>query len=133
VGCTADLTTELEDDFYTIVISDDLLRPDWLKPHTNWLPWGDEQYPKLVFFRNMLPATNFPYSIQKAIEHPCTFNFVLPTIPDRVDVDTAGQCAQQVMGDYYPVAVWCDKSTFTAGGVRACLDERDRNRRDRRF
>ncbi len=129
VGCIADLTTELEDDYYTLVISDDLLRPDWLKPDTNWLPWGDEQYPKLIFFRNMLPASNFPYSIQKAIDPGrCTFDFNFPTLPERDPVDTAGQCAQQVMGDYYPVAVWCDKSTFIAGGFRACLDERYRNR-----
>lgn len=129
VGCIADLTTEVEGDYYTLVISDDLLRPDWLKPDTNWLPWGDEQYPKLIFFRNMLPASNFPYSIQKAIDPGrCTFDFDFPTLPERDPVDTAGQCAQRVMGDYYPVAAWCDKSTFIAGGFRACLDERYRNR-----
>ena len=129
VGCIADLTTEVEGDYYTLVISDDLLRPDWLKPDTNWLPWGDEQYPKLIFFRNMLPASNFPYSIQKAIDPGrCTFDFNFPTLPERDPVDTAGKCAQQVMGDYYPVAAWCDKSTFIAGGFRACLDERYRNR-----
>ncbi|HVC00132.1 MAG TPA: hypothetical protein VNJ12_12480 [Candidatus Dormibacteraeota bacterium] len=123
VGCTADLTTKVEGGYYTIVISDDLLRPDWLKPNVNWLPWGDEQYSKLVFMRNLLPAANFSYSIQKAIEAPCTFDFNFPTLPDRGPVDTAGQCAQQVMGDYYPVAVWCDKSTFIASGVRACLKQ----------
>ncbi len=134
VGCIADLTTEVEDDYYTVVISDDLLRPDWLKPDTNWLPWGDEQYPKLIFFRNMLPASNFPYAIQKAIDPGgCTFDFNFPTLPQRDVVDTAGQCAQRVMGDYYPVAVWCDKATFIDGGFRECLDERDGNRRHRRF
>jgi hypothetical protein len=25
------------------------------------------------------------------------------------------------MGDYYPVALWCDKATFVAGGFDACL------------
>jgi hypothetical protein len=25
------------------------------------------------------------------------------------------------MGDYYPVALWCDKATFLAGGFDACL------------
>jgi hypothetical protein len=121
VSCTADLTTDLQGGDYTIVISDDQLRPDWLRPNINWLPWGDAQYLKIVFSRNMLPAPNFRFSIQKTIEHHCTFPFDLPDIPQRDLIDTAGQCAQKVMGDYYPVAVWCDKSTFIAGGWRACI------------
>jgi hypothetical protein len=130
VGCKVDLTTDVEDDYYTVVISDDLQRPDWLRLNINWLPWGDEQYPKVVFLRNMLPSSNFPYSIQKAIDPgSCTFDFDFPTLPDRDPVDTAGQCAQGVMGDYYPVAAWCDKATFISRGVRACLDERDRDRK----
>ena len=28
---------------------------------------------------------------------------------------------QKIMGDYYPVTVWCDKSAFVRGGWRACL------------
>jgi hypothetical protein len=123
VNCTADLTTELQGGDYTIVISDDLLLPDWLRPNINWLPWGDAQYPKVVMFRNMLPAPDFPFSVQKAIEFPCTFNFSLPNIPKSDDTITAGQCTQQVMRDYYPVAVWCDKSTFIAGGWQACIRE----------
>ena len=121
VNCTADLTTDLQGGDYTIVISDDLLRPDWLRPDINWLPWGDAQYLKIVFARNMLPAPTFPFSIQKAIAKGCTFPFDLPYIPARDVIDTAGQCAQQVMGDYYPVAAWCDKSTFVHGGWRACM------------
>jgi hypothetical protein len=123
VNCTADLTTDVKGGSYAIVISDDLLRPGWLRRNINWLPWGDEQYPKLVLFRNMLPATGFPYSIQNAVAAGCTFDFMLPHIPDRAAVDKAGQCAQHVMGDYYPVAAWCDKSTFVRGGWRACLKE----------
>jgi hypothetical protein len=129
VGCVSDLTANLEDGHYTVVISDDLIRPDWLRHNIDWLPWGDEQYPKTIFMRNMLPATSFPHSIQKAIAYPCTFDFNFPTLPERDPVDAAGQCAQQVMGDYYPVAAWCDKATFIAGGVRACLDERYGNRK----
>ena len=123
VDCTTDLTTRLEGGYYTVVISDDLLRPDWLRPNINWLPWGDAQYPKWVMFRNMLPAPDFPFSVQKAIEPPnnCTFNVQLPNIPQSDDTIIAGQCAQQVMGDYYPVAVWCDKSTFVHGGWQACI------------
>lgn len=131
VDCATDLNTDLEEEYYTIVISDDRVRPKWLqqRPNVNWLPYGDEQYPKFVVFRNMLPAPNFPYSIQKAIDPGgCTFNFDFPNLPDRSAIDEEGPCAQGMMGEYYPVAVWCDKSTFIAGGFRACLDERYRNR-----
>lgn len=123
VDCTADLTTNLQGGDYTIVMSDDLLRPDWLGPNINWVRWGDEQYPKLIFFRNMLPDPNFPFSVQKAIEAGCTFDFNLPDIPASDATITAGQCASQVMGDYYPVAAWCDKSTFVRGGWQACIKE----------
>jgi len=117
VQCAADLTTDLEGGYYTIVISDDMLRPDWLRPNVNWLPWGDELYPKVVTFRNMLPATDFPYSIQNAAVTPgCTFSFELPNIPDQTLIDETGPCVQRVMGDYYPVAAWCDNSTFVHGG-----------------
>ena len=135
VGCATDFNTDLEGEYYTIVISDDQVRPKWLqqRPNVNWLPYGDEQYPKFVLFRNMLPTPNFPYAIQNVWAAGCTFNFDFPNLPDRSAIDEAGPCAQGMMGEYYPVAVWCDKSTFIDGGFQACLDERDRNRRHRRF
>lgn len=123
VNCTADPTADLERGFYTIVISDDLLRPDWLPSNINWLAWGDG-YPKLMFFRNMLPDPDFSHSIQSAVEQGCTFELNLPNLPDRAAMDDAGQCAQKVMGDYYPVAAWCDKSTFVHGGWQACIKMR---------
>lgn len=123
VGCISDLAADLDGGFYTIVISNDLLRPDWLGPKINWLPWGDEQYWKVVFFRNLIPAANFPFAIQNAVAAGCTFDFTLPVLPLRNEVDSAGQCAQQKMGDYYPVAAWCDKSTFIAGGWQACIKQ----------
>ena len=122
VDCAADLKTRLEGGYYTIVISDDRQRPDWLRPSIDWLPWGDEQYPKAVDFRNMLPATDFHYAVQDAWPD-CAFDFTFPNIPDRSVQDKAGQCAQAVMGDYYPVAVWCDKSTFIAGGRQDSINE----------
>jgi hypothetical protein len=121
VSCTADITTDLEGGHYTVVISDDLLRPDWLDSGATWLPWGDAGYLKVVFLRNMLPAPGFRFSIQKAIEAGCTFEFNLPYLPDRKDVDRMGHCAARVMGDYYPAAAWCDKSRYVHGGWRACL------------
>jgi hypothetical protein len=124
VGCATDLTTTLEGGYYTIVISDDRQRPDWLRPNINWLSYGDEQYPKFVVFRNMLPAPDFPYSVQKAWEyrdHECTFEFDFRSLPERRVLDNSGQCVKGVMGDYYPDAVWCDKSTFIHGGWQACI------------
>jgi len=125
INCATDFNTDREGKYYTIVISDDLVRPKWLRgrPNVNWLPYGDEQYRKVVALRNMLPAPEFSHAVQDAWRKDgCTFNFSLENLPlNRGDIDAAGLCAQGVMGDYYPVAVWCDKSTFMHGGWRACL------------
>lgn len=140
VRCLEDQTAAIQNGYYTLVISDDLIRPNWLLPSVNWLPWGDEQYPKVVFFRNMIPVarndTNytrdevpFPYAIQWVVEgcplsckHPnAIINFDLPYLPPRADFAAAGPYAQQIMADYYPIAFWCDKSTFIQGGWRACI------------
>jgi hypothetical protein len=144
VRCMADDQAAVtQDGYYTLVISDDLLRPAWLQPNVNWLPWGDEQYPKLVFVRNLIPVarndTNyttadipFPYAIQWVIkgcpgncQHPqAVINFTLPYVPQRADFNAAGPYAQQIMGDYYPVAAWCNQSTFVQGGWQACIKGR---------
>ncbi len=122
IGCATDLNTNLEGNYYTVVISDDPVRPKWLQqPNVSWLPYGDEQYPKFVLLRNMLPAANFPHAVQNAWAAGCTVDITFPNVPDRSALDTAGQCAQKVMGDYYPVAVWCDKATFVKGGWQACI------------
>lgn len=120
IGCVTDFNADLAGGYYTIVISDDLVRPKWLRPEVNWLPYGDEQYPKFVLIRNMLPADDFPYAVQNAWPN-CAFNLSFASPPNRKAIDDAGPCAQGVMDDYYPVAAWCDKSTFIAGGARACL------------
>jgi hypothetical protein len=120
VQCTSDISAPRQDGFYTIVLSDDLVRPSWLRPNITWMPYGDTSVPKLVFFRNML-GEHFPFSIQAAHKAGCTFEFNLPHIPVRADVAKSGKCAQQVMKDYYPVAVWCDESTFKSGGWQACI------------
>jgi hypothetical protein len=132
VACATDLTTRLRGQYYTIVISDDRQRPDWLKPNVNWIPWGDGQYPKFVVLRNMLPSADFSHAAQdvwnaedKSGVQYCTFNFSFSDTPERDDLDDVGPCAQDIMGDYYPVALWCDKATFRAGGFKACLMDRD--------
>ncbi|MGE5140194.1 MAG: hypothetical protein ACM3JD_12085 [Rudaea sp.] len=122
VACATDLTTRLQDQQDTIIVSDDRQRPDWLRPNINWLPWGDVQYPKFVVLRNILPSDGFPYDLKDAWAE-CPFDYTFP--PDRDALDAVGPCAQDVMGDYYPVALWCDKETFLAGGFDACLRDGD--------
>jgi hypothetical protein len=123
VDCLTDLNARLDrKGFYTTVISDDLMAPDWLPANANWLPWGDEQTNKAIFFRNMLPAANFPYSVQQAIQDGCTYSFAsFPIPPTPLQIEQAGHCAQAVMGDYYPVGVWCDTSTFRRSGWKGCF------------
>jgi len=124
VACATDLTTRLQGQEYTIVISDDRQRPDWLRPNMNWLPWGDVQYPKFVVLRNILPSPDFPYDAEDVWDE-CPFDFSFPNVSDRGTLDAVGPCSQRVMGDYYPVALWCDKTTFLAGGFDACLRDTD--------
>jgi len=129
VACATDLSTTLQAQEYTIIISDDRQRPGWLRPNVNWLPWGDGQYPKFVVLRNILPSPDFEHDAQDVWDSGCTFDFEFPETPDRRALDEAGPCALEEMGDYYPVALWCDKETFLAGGFRACL-RRDGDKRD---
>ncbi len=139
VRCLYDQAAITEGGYYTIVISDDLLRPSWLPPNVNWLSWGDEQYPKAVFVRHLIPVpqngTNytrkeipFPHAIQwvvkgcpdNCVHKDAVIDFNLPWVPTRASVTAAGPKVQSIMGEYYPVAAWCDRSTFERGGWQAC-------------
>jgi hypothetical protein len=122
-GCATDASTPLDGQrFYTIVISNDVLRPEWLPDRVVWLPWGDEKMvPKLIFIRNLLASADFGQSIQNAITGGCGLDFTFPIPPTQEDIKRSGECAQDVMGDYYPEAVWCDQQTFIVGGWRACF------------
>lgn len=125
VDCATDLNMRLQGQYYTIVVSDDRQRPGWLRPNINWLPWGDEQYQKLFAVRHILPSPEFAYDVQDAREAGCLFDFAFPAFPPRRAIDDVGPICQAAMGDYYPVALWCDKATFLAGGFEACLREAD--------
>lgn len=127
ISCATDAGIPLDrHDFYTIVISNDVLRPDWLPRTAVWLSWGDEtNVPKLIFMRNLLAADDFSQSVQEAIEQGCWLNLQFPTPPTQEDIRVAGECAQGVMGAYYPKAVWCDKKTFIKRGWRACFRAAD--------
>jgi hypothetical protein len=49
------------------------------------------------------------------------FDFTLPDLPRRATIDAAGPAVQRLMGEYYPVSAWCDKSVLERGGWQACL------------
>ena len=123
IGCATDASTPLDKHgFYTIVISNDVLRPEWLPQKVVWLPWGDEKMvPKLIFMRNLLASADFEQSVQSAIDKGCGFDLTFPTPPTQDTIKNSGECAQGVMGDYYPEAVWCNRQTFISGGWQACF------------
>lgn len=122
-GCAFDAGTPLDESgFYTVMISNDALRPEWLPADAAWIPWGVEKLvPKTIFLRNLLPSPGFDHSAQVAIEKGCGITFDFPNFPDQDEITRQGQCAQGVMEDFYPVAVWCDRSVFRSGGWRACV------------
>jgi hypothetical protein len=126
-GYATDATTPVDQNgFYTIVISDDMLRPEWVREGVVWLPWGDEKMvPKLIFLRNTLPNPDFNQAVQNALAKGCGFDFNFPIPPTQAIITQSGQCAQRVMGDYYPEAVWCDQSKFVSGGWQECFREAD--------
>ncbi|MFZ2170056.1 MAG: hypothetical protein WAW61_10515 [Methylococcaceae bacterium] len=127
-GCATDANTPLDaQGYYTVVISNDVLRPDWLPQEVVWLPWGDEKMvPKLIFMRNLLASDDFKQSVQKAIvPGGCGFDLTFPTPPTQDQIKDSGQCAQAVMGEYYPEAVWCDRQTFISGGWQTCFSAAD--------
>lgn len=58
-----------ENGFYTVVISNDVLRPNWLPAQATWFPWGDERtIPKALVLRNLLPTPDFRESAKNAVE-----------------------------------------------------------------
>jgi hypothetical protein len=121
--CVVDANTVLDDDgFFTIAVTNDILRPYWLAPEIEWLPWGDEQMtPKTIFLRYLLASPDFPHSIQRAVAQGCGADFKFPSPPSHEGIAEAGECTQEVMGEYYPVAVWCDRDVLRESGWKACF------------
>jgi hypothetical protein len=75
--------------------------------------------------RNLLAADDFSQSVQEAIKRGCWFDLQFPTPPTQEAIKEAGECALDVMGDYYPQAVWCDRTTFIKRGWRGCFRAAD--------
>lgn len=87
--------------------------------------------PKSLVVRNLLPAPDFRQTAQSAIEQGCATAFNFPVPPTQDAIAQAGQCAQKVMGSYFPVATWCDRAELKAGGWEACFSRAGRNKKSR--
>ena len=125
VACQPDYATNLDrQGYYTYVLGEGETPPPWLPPYATWLPWGSTTVSNILIFRNMLPSTpQFERSVQAAIAAGCVVNNQLNVPPPRDQVVAAGACAERVMNDFYPQAVFCDESVFQHGGWQACFGQ----------
>jgi hypothetical protein len=103
ISCAPDYQAALRNGYYTYVISDPSSRPTnaIAQDGVTWLPWGSTDAEGVMILRNMLPSPSFTQAAQ--------------------DVSSTATNAQQVMGAYYPSAVYCSTAVFEAGGWQACF------------
>ncbi len=101
ISCAADYDAAVEGGYYTYVISDPDERPAnaTVAEGVTWLAWGGTFPDGQVIYRNMVPSPSFPQAVQSVGE---------------------SSSPQAVMGPYFPDTVYCTKSTFEAGGWKAC-------------
>ncbi|HSU30829.1 MAG TPA: hypothetical protein VLJ11_06310 [Bryobacteraceae bacterium] len=124
VACQADHSTNLDQSgYYTYVISKPERgeAPSWVPPEATWLELGSQTDTKILLVRNMLPDPNFQNSVQAAISAGCVVDNQPGVPPSRDEVVQQGQCAHDVMKDYYPKAVYCDKQVFISQGWQGCF------------
>lgn len=114
-GCIPDYQAPLVHGYYTLVISDPSVRPNdaTTKDGVAWLPWGSTDPEDQIFLRDLLPAPTFTQAAQNVPLSPGTDAYVPPA--------NGAPSASQVMGPYYPAAVYCAPATFQAGGWKACF------------
>ncbi|MER6314797.1 hypothetical protein ABT237_13635 [Streptomyces sp. NPDC001581] len=110
-ACAADYQTTLDSaGRYTYVVSTPADRPGnaTTANDVTWLAWGTNLIGRpaprdLLLMRNMLPAPGFTHAVQN--------------VPPDGNPDTA----RDVMGAYYPEAVYCSTTLFEVGGADACF------------
>ena len=103
-SCAADSDTVVgKDGYLTLVISDPAQRPANAvrAKGVTWIPWGGTDEKGLILYRHMVPASSFPFAVQ------------------RVD---QGEDPAAVMKAYYPSARYCTKAAFEAGGWNGCAE-----------
>ncbi|MFF4432604.1 hypothetical protein ACFYZ4_26025 [Streptomyces sp. NPDC001513] len=111
VACAADYQTTLDSaGRYTYVVSTPADRPGnaTTANGVTWLAWGTNLIGRpaprdLLLMRNMVPAPGFTHAVQN--------------VPPDGNPDTA----RDVMGAYYPEAVYCSTTLFEVGGADACF------------
>ncbi|HEY0975335.1 MAG TPA: hypothetical protein VGE57_12645 [Solimonas sp.] len=94
VGCLSDFEVPLDrEGYFTLVVSDPGERP--LNATTEhgmaWLPWGAVFPDSVLIYRHMLPSTHFAEAVQNV-------PYGTPPI--------------EVMGQYLPQVVYCDRATI---------------------
>ncbi len=127
VDCVADYKTSLDaQGYYTYVLSEPDSRnadtpPSWIPAGASWISWGSKIAPNILLMRNMLPDPAFPHSVQDAIQQGCAVDNESGSSPSRESIVAGGDCAKQVMGDYYPTAVYCPKQVLINEGWQGCF------------
>jgi hypothetical protein len=101
ISCAADYQAAVRDGYYTYLISDPDVRPAnaTTANGVTWLGWGGTFPSGEIIYRNMLPASTFGQAVQNVGET---------------------SSPEEVMGPYFPQAVYCTAATFEAGGWSAC-------------
>jgi hypothetical protein len=108
-ACKADYQVALDaQGYYNFVVSTLADKPsNATAAHgVTWLDWGPTNVPGALILRNMLPAAGFHHAVQD------------------VPKQATPQLAAQVMGAYYPQAVYCTTAQFEAGGPPSCFSAR---------
>lgn len=99
VGCLHDAQLPLDrQGYFTIVVSDPDQRPANAIAANGiaWLPWGAIYYDSVLIYRHMLPSPHFAEAVQN--------------VP-------YGTPVEDVMGEYTPRIVYCDRSTVEGAGT----------------
>lgn len=99
VGCLHDAQVPRDrNGYFTVVVSDPDQRPvNAIEQNgITWLPWGAIYYDSVFIYRHMLPSPHFAQAIQN--------------IP-------YGTPVEDVMGEYAPRIVYCDRATIEAAGT----------------